>query len=117
MRLIHWIKVVLVVCGCALTVAVWAAMPAIGEKAPLFESLDQAGKPWRLADHAGKRIILMYFYPKDNTPGCTVEACGWRDRMEELKKANVEVVGVSFDSAESHRKFILATVPTTFLRA
>ena len=55
---------------------------------------------------AGKKVVLLYFYPKDDTPGCTKEACGFRDRIGELKKKNVEVVGVSFDSPESHQKFI-----------
>jgi peroxiredoxin len=54
----------------------------------------------------GKKIVLLYFYPKDNTPGCTKEACGFRDRLGGLQKDNVEVIGVSFDSAESHKKFI-----------
>lgn len=83
-----------------------AATPAAGEKAPLIEGKDQDGKNWKLADLAGKKIVLLYFYPKDDTPGCTKEACGFRDRMEDLKKDNVEVIGVSFDSAESHQKFI-----------
>ncbi len=79
--------------------------PAAGEKAPLVTGKDQDGKSWKLADSVGKTVVLLYFYPKDNTPGCTKEACGLRDRMEDLKKENVEVVGVSFDSAESHQKF------------
>ena len=54
----------------------------------------------------GKKVVLLYFYPKDETPGCTKEACGLRDRMGDLQKANVEVIGVSFDSADSHQKFI-----------
>jgi len=54
----------------------------------------------------GKKVVLLYFYPKDNTPGCTKEACGLRDRMGDLKKDNVEVVGVSFDNEQSHQKFI-----------
>ncbi len=57
-------------------------------------------------DDIGKKIVLLYFYPKDNTPGCTKEACGLRDRMGDLTKDNVEVIGVSFDSSESHQKFI-----------
>ena len=81
-------------------------LPAVGDKAPFVEGKDQDGKIWKLADLAGKKNVLLYFYPKDNTPGCTKEACGLRDRMDELKKGNVEVIGVSFDSAESHKKFI-----------
>ncbi|MEY2409738.1 MAG: thioredoxin-dependent peroxiredoxin [Verrucomicrobiota bacterium] len=80
--------------------------PKVGDKAPAVTGKDQEGKTWKLSDRAGKKIVLLYFYPKDETPGCTKEACGLRDRMEDLKKDNVEVVGVSFDSAESHQKFI-----------
>jgi peroxiredoxin Q/BCP len=80
--------------------------PKAGDKAPLVESKDQDGKAWKLADHVGKQVVLLYFYPKDDTPGCTKQACGLRDRMGDLKKDKVEVVGVSFDSSESHQKFI-----------
>src|ERR1043166_2530363 len=83
-----------------------AEMPKVGDKAPLVEGKDQNGKEWRLADSVGKKVVLLYFYPKDDTPGCTKEACGFRDRIAELKQQNVEVVGVSFDSPESHQKFI-----------
>ena len=79
--------------------------PAVGDKAPLFEGQDQDGKTWKLADVVGKKIVLLYFYPKDDTPGCTKQACGLRDQMGDLKKDNVEVVGVSFDNAASHQKF------------
>jgi peroxiredoxin Q/BCP len=80
--------------------------PKVGDKAPLIEGKDQDGKTWKLADHVGKQVVLLYFYPKDDTPGCTKQACGLRDRMGDLKKSKVEVIGVSFDSAESHQKFI-----------
>jgi peroxiredoxin Q/BCP len=83
-----------------------AEMPKVGDKAPLVEGKDQNGKEWRLADSVGKKVVLLYFYPKDDTPGCTKEACGFRDRIADLKQENVEVVGVSFDSPESHQKFI-----------
>jgi peroxiredoxin Q/BCP len=79
---------------------------AVGEIAPLVAGKDQDGKAWKLADAAGKKVVLLYFYPKDETPGCTKEACGLRDRLGDMMKAHVEVVGVSFDSAESHQKFI-----------
>jgi peroxiredoxin Q/BCP len=85
---------------------VLAAMPKAGDTAPLFEGHDQDGTTVKLADFTGKKIVLLYFYPKDFTGGCTKEACGLRDRMGELKTNNVEVIGVSFDSAESHLKFI-----------
>jgi peroxiredoxin Q/BCP len=80
--------------------------PKAGDKAPLVEGKDQDGKTWKLSDHVGKQVVLLYFYPKDDTPGCTKQACGLRDRVGELKKEKVEVVGVSFDSSESHQKFI-----------
>jgi peroxiredoxin Q/BCP len=80
--------------------------PKVGEKAPLIEGKDQDGKTWKLADVVGKKIVLLYFYPKDDTPGCTKEACGFRDQIGDLKKENVEVIGVSFDSPDSHQKFI-----------
>ncbi|HLX94183.1 MAG TPA: peroxiredoxin [Verrucomicrobiae bacterium] len=90
-----------------LTVPVQAApRPEVGDLAPLFSGQDQNGKTVALADVIGKKIVLLYFYPKDFTSGCTKEACGFRDRMGELQKDNVEVVGVSFDSADTHQKFI-----------
>jgi peroxiredoxin Q/BCP len=84
----------------------FAAMPKAGDTAPTFEGQDQDGKTVKLADFAGKKIVLLYFYPKDFTGGCTKEACGFRDRMGDLQTNNVEVIGVSYDSAESHKKFI-----------
>src|SRR5262249_44500306 len=94
--------------GAALTVnaAEPAKTPKVGDKAPLIEGVNQDGQKWKLADVIGKKVVLLYFYPKDDTPGCTKQACGLRDRMGDLKKDNVEVVGVSFDSPESHQKFI-----------
>jgi thioredoxin-dependent peroxiredoxin len=83
-----------------------AAMPKAGDAAPSFEGTNQDSQIVKLADFAGKKIVLLYFYPKDFTGGCTKEACGFRDRMGELKTNNVEVIGVSFDSADSHKKFI-----------
>ena len=83
-----------------------AQTPKAGDAAPLVEGKDQDGKMWKLADVLGKKVVLLYFYPKDDTPGCTREACGFRDRKADLKKDKVEVIGVSFDSAESHQKFI-----------
>jgi thioredoxin-dependent peroxiredoxin len=84
----------------------FAATPKVGEKAPMVQGQDQDGKTIKLADYVGKQPVLLYFYPKDDTPGCTKEACGLRDRMADLKKDNVQVIGVSFDSADSHKKFI-----------
>jgi peroxiredoxin Q/BCP len=92
--------------SCAASAATSEKMPKVGDKAPDFEGKDQTGKTWKLSDFVGKQPVLLYFYPKDDTPGCTKEACGFRDRMEELKKEGVQVLGVSFDTAESHQKFI-----------
>lgn len=80
--------------------------PKAGDAAPLIEGKDQDGKTWKLADQIGKSAVLLYFYPRDDTPGCTKQACGLRDRIGDLKKEKIEVVGVSFDSSESHQKFI-----------
>src|ERR1700690_4489025 len=88
------------------TAADFAAVPKAGDPAPLFTGQDQDGNVVKLKSLIGKKIVLLYFYPKDNTPGCTKEACGFRDRMSGLQTNNVEVIGVSFDSAESHKKFI-----------
>jgi peroxiredoxin Q/BCP len=88
------------------TAATFAAVPKAGDAAPLFTGQDQDGQTVKLKSLIGEKIVLLYFYPKDNTPGCTKEACGFRDRMGDLQKDNVEVIGVSFDSAESHKKFI-----------
>lgn len=82
------------------------AMPKPGDTAPLFTGTDSAGNSIKLANLIGKKIVLLYFYPKDETPGCTKEACGFRDRMAGLQKDNVEVIGVSFDTADSHKQFI-----------
>lgn len=76
----------------------------IGDKAPDLLGTDATGQEVRLSSFAGRRVIL-YFYPKDNTPGCTAEACSLRDGYEALKSAGYEVIGVSKDSQASHRKF------------
>jgi len=89
----------------ALFAAPAAETPKAGDAAPGFEGKDSQGKLWKLADVLGKKVVVLYFYPKDDTPGCTKEACGFRDRMAELRKNNVQVIGVSFDSAASHLKF------------
>ena len=75
-----------------------------GKKAPAFKLVDAKGKPVTLADFAGKDLVL-YFYPKDDTPGCTKEACGFRDSWKEIQKLGAVVVGVSPDSGASHDKF------------
>lgn len=76
-----------------------------GDKAPVFEGVDQDGNTIRLSDFAGRRLVL-YFYPKDNTPGCTAEACDLRDNYERYISLGYAVVGVSKDSQASHKKFI-----------
>lgn len=75
-----------------------------GSKAPDFSLNDENGKTWTLADFSGKKLVL-YFYPRDNTPGCTTEACGFRDSYQVFKDRGIEVVGVSPDTEASHRKF------------
>ncbi len=77
----------------------------VGDKAPEVLGLNQEGKELRLADYKGKKIVL-YFYPKDNTSGCTAQACNLRDNYSELRNAGYEVIGVSTDSAKSHQGFI-----------
>ena len=76
----------------------------IGDKAPEILGKDEQGREIRLSDYKGRRLVL-YFYPKDNTSGCTAEACSLRDRYSELQGRGYEVVGVSRDSAASHQKF------------
>lgn len=75
-----------------------------GDKAPDFTAKDQNGKPISLADFKGKTVIL-YFYPKDDTPGCTAEACDFRDNYQSLVGKGFEVIGVSTDDEKSHKKF------------
>jgi len=77
----------------------------VGDKAPAVLGVNQDGKELKMADFAGKKLVL-YFYPKDNTPGCTAQACSLRDNYDDLQKAGYEVIGVSTDSAASHLKFI-----------
>lgn len=79
-------------------------MITIGTKAPDFSLQDQNGDTHTIAQYKGKKILL-YFYPKDDTPGCTTEACSFRDNYEELQKAGLVVLGVSKDNVKSHKKF------------
>lgn len=80
-------------------------MLSVGDKAPAFTTTDQDGKTVKLSDFKGKQVVL-YFYPKDDTPGCTTEACGFRDSHPAIKKKGAVVLGVSKDNAASHQKFI-----------
>lgn len=76
----------------------------IGDTAPDFEAKNQNGETVKLSDYRGKKVVL-YFYPKDNTPGCTAQACNLRDNYTNLQKAGYEVIGISTDSVKSHQKF------------
>ena len=103
----NWFAILLVAGSIIFPVAkTFAAMPKTGDTAPSFEGTNQNGKDFKLADLVGKKIVLLYFYPKDFTGGCTKEACSFRDGFEEFTANNVEIVGVSFDSADSHLQFI-----------
>ncbi len=81
------------------------AKPKPGNKAPAFKGLNEKGETIQLADFKGKKLVL-FFYPKDNTPGCTAEACSLRDHFSELKKAGYALLGVSPDSPKKHQNFI-----------
>lgn len=75
------------------------------DPAPDFELADQEGAPVRLSSFRGKKSVVLYFYPKDETPVCTAEACAFRDAYEVFEGAGAQVIGVSSDSVESHKKF------------
>ena len=79
----------------------------VGDKAPAFELLNQEGETIALSDYHGKNHVVLYFYPKNETPGCTKEACSFRDSYEAFTEAGAEVIGVSADSVESHKLFAL----------
>jgi peroxiredoxin Q/BCP len=79
--------------------------PNIDDAAPLFESRDQDGKEIKLSDYKGKKVVL-YFYPKDDTPGCTAEACNLRDNYDRFVSQGFEILGISSDDEKSHKKFI-----------
>jgi thioredoxin-dependent peroxiredoxin len=78
---------------------------SLGAQAPLFSAKNHAGAPFSLADRKGNWTVL-YFYPKDDTPGCTKQACAFRDSIDVIRKRGAEVFGISRDSVENHRKFI-----------
>jgi len=89
------------------SLSLWGATPLkAGDDAPHFTGHDQDGNRWSLDDHIRKGAVLLYFYPKDDTAGCSAEACGLRDNMFELKQSGLHVVGVSFDGKDSHKKFV-----------
>lgn len=78
---------------------------SVGDSAPAFALLDQAGKTISLADFKGQRNVVVYFYPKDDTPGCTAESCSFRDHYTAFQDAGAEVLGISSDNEQSHRAF------------
>jgi peroxiredoxin Q/BCP len=82
-------------------------MPSIqvGDRAPDFAATAQDGRNLKLSDYLGKKAVVLYFYPKDNTSICTAQACSFRDAYEDFAQAGAEVIGVSSDSPESHRRF------------
>lgn len=87
----------------------------VGQKAPDFTLKDTDGNTVRLSDFKGKKVIL-YFYPKDNTPGCTIEACNFRDDFSKYKSLGIEVLGISPDDEKSHKKFVTKyNLPFTLL--
>jgi thioredoxin-dependent peroxiredoxin len=77
-----------------------------GSKAPGFDTPSSTGNNIKLSDFSGKKRVVLYFYPKDDTPGCTIEACGFRDKHDEIKTKNTVILGVSPDGVDSHNKFI-----------
>jgi peroxiredoxin Q/BCP len=95
-----------------------------GDRVPDFELQANDGRTVRLADYRGKKAVVLYFYPKDETPGCTIEACTFRDEYEDFTAAGAEVIGVSDDSVDSHDSFakhhrlpfVLASDPDGALR-
>lgn len=105
MKNFWWLLAVLSVVG-----LVWSRManaadlPRVGQTAPEFSVIDQNGTVQHLADYRGKWLVL-YFYPKDETPGCTTEACAFRDDIFKIRKMGAAVVGVSIDDASSHAEF------------
>jgi len=78
---------------------------SIGDKIPNFTLKDQDNKTFSIADLIGKKAMVIYFYPKDDTPGCTKEACSFRDEFEDFKDLNAKVIGISSDDVASHKKF------------
>jgi thioredoxin-dependent peroxiredoxin len=82
-----------------------ASHPLEGKKAPAFELTDATGKAVKLKDLTAQGTVVLYFYPKDMTPGCTTEACNFRDNLGAVRKAGAQIVGVSGDSVASHQKF------------
>lgn len=101
---------ILLIASAVLFIALWvntsraADLPKLGQIAPDFALIDQAGKVQKLADYRGKWVVL-YFYPKDDTPHCTTEACQFRDDIFQIRALGAEVLGVSVDDTDSHAAF------------
>ena len=77
----------------------------VGDKAPAFSGVAHTGQSVKLDDFKGKQTVVVYFYPKDDTPGCTTQACSFRDAYEDFSKAGAAVIGISSDSNDKHREF------------
>ena len=104
-------KVLAIIVALIIFASLWVAraarageLPEVGKAAPDFQLSDQAGKTHALKDFHGKWLVL-YFYPKDDTPGCTQEACAFRDDLNQLSELGAEVVGISVDDTDSHAEF------------
>jgi peroxiredoxin Q/BCP len=99
----------MIAAGCVLGLGGLAAADdkelKVGDPAPTFTAKDDQGKDWKSAEHVGKKVVVVYFYPADFTGGCTKQACAYRDDMDKLTAKGVEVVGVSGDSAATHDRF------------
>ena len=105
MKTMYWLAAALGLTCLTLTgVALSAEMPQVGQIAPEFSVADQNGTLQHLADYRGKWLVL-YFYPKDETPGCTAEACAYRDDIQKIQRLGAAVLGVSIDDASSHADF------------
>jgi len=112
MNKIFYIVAVVAVLGIGAFVGVRAvlrvnteARPVEGQAAPDFALKSDDGRTVKLSDYKGKNVVVLYFYPKDETPGCTKEACAFRDSFKQFKDAGIEVLGVSTDTAASHQEF------------
>lgn len=79
--------------------------PTVGDKAPAFDLASFPSGRHKLSQYKGKQNVVLYFYPRDDTPGCTTEACGFRDNLGQFQSGNTVVLGVSTDSVDSHQKF------------
>jgi len=104
---IRWMMLwaVCVLLGVLAGVTIMAKGIEVGDRAPEFTATAQTGETIRLADYLGKESVVVYFYPKDNTPGCTTQACSFRDAYEAFTEAGAVVIGISGDTLESHRQF------------